>query len=83
MVSQSFQFLNITGELFLQKVETMADVPADFVGKAKDLHPRFLRNEESIGHNSLYLIGAGSTPNALQPAKTGARHKKPVQEHAI
>jgi hypothetical protein len=36
----------------------MADIPADFIRKSADLPARFLRNEESIRHNSLYRTDA-------------------------
>lgn len=50
MISLSFQLFDVSSKLLLQKVEAMAHVLSEFIGKSTELFARFFGNEQQIGH---------------------------------
>jgi hypothetical protein len=65
MVSRAFQFFDISRELLLQEVETMADVPPKFLGKSAELLAGLFRDEQSIGHRLVYDFQVRETIGSL------------------
>ena len=50
MVSRPFELFDVSGELLLQKVDPIANVPPEFLGKRAELLAHFFGNEQRIGH---------------------------------
>jgi hypothetical protein len=50
MVSRPFELFDVSGKALLQKVDPIANVPSEFLGKRAELLAHFFRNEQRIGH---------------------------------
>ena len=61
MVSCPLQLLDVAGELLLQQIETMADIPAERLRESADLSACLFGNQQSIDHKSVYDLQANET----------------------
>jgi hypothetical protein len=51
VASRAFELFDVTAELLLQELKTVADVLSKFIGKSAELFARFLRYEQLIDHH--------------------------------
>jgi hypothetical protein len=51
MASRTFELLDVPAKLLSKEMEAMANIPSQFLWKRTKLLPRFLGNEQVVGHS--------------------------------